>query len=187
MSWVYNAFDFDAAFYGTNLKRQEYYEDLKKAFQKKLEEIRALAVPDQGFCAYVINGGNGKQVMGGWTYVPHGKAKLKKSSKEPQVTEQNPAYRLNGAVYGVYTDAGCKNLTGTLTTDENGMTQELTVSPGQYYIKEKSCPTGYALDDTVYPICVLSGQTAMIEVSDIPQKNPVSLILAKKGCRYREM
>ena len=68
-----------------------YY--LKKAFQKKLEEIRALAVPDQGFCAYVINGGNGKQVMGGWTYVPHGKAKLKKSSKEPQVTEQNPAYR----------------------------------------------------------------------------------------------
>ena len=91
LSWVYNAFDFDAAFYGTNLKRQEYYEDLKKAFQKKLEEIRALAVPDQGFCAYVINGGNGKQVMGGWTYVPHGKAKLKKSSKEPQVTEQNPA------------------------------------------------------------------------------------------------
>ena len=177
LSWVYNAFDFDAAFYGTNLKRQEYYEDLKKAFQKKLEEIRASAVPDQGFCAYVINGGNGKQVMGGWTYVPHGKAKLKKSSKEPQVTEQNPAYRLNGAVYGVYTDAGCKNLTGTLTTDENGMTQELTVSPGQYYIKEKSCPTGYALDDTVYPICVLSGQTAMIEVSDIPQKNPVSLIL----------
>lgn len=64
LSWVYNAFDFDAAFYGTNLKRQEYYEDLKKAFQKKLEEIRALAVPDQGFCAYVINGGNGKQVMG---------------------------------------------------------------------------------------------------------------------------
>ena len=180
LSWVYNAFDFDVAFYGTNLKRQEYYEDLKKAFQKKLEEIRALAVPDQGFCAYVINGGNGKQVMGGWTYVPHGKAKLKKSSKEPQVTEQNPAYRLNGAVYGVYTDAGCKNLTGTLTTDENGMTQELTVSPGQYYIKEKSCPTGYALDDTVYPICVLSGQTAMIEVSDIPQKNPVSLILQKK-------
>ena len=180
LSWVYNAFDFDAAFYGTNLKRQEYYEDLKKAFQKKVEEIRALAVPDQGFCAYVINGGNGKQVMGGWTYVPHGKAKLKKSSKEPQVTEQNPAYRLNGAVYGVYTDAGCKNLTGTLTTDENGMTQELTVSPGQYYIKEKSCPTGYALDDTVYPICVLSGQTAMIEVSDIPQKNPVSLILQKK-------
>ena len=146
-----------------------------------------MAVPDQGFCAYVINGGNGKQVMGGWTYVPHGKAKLKKSSKEPQVTEQNPAYRLNGAVYGVYTDAGCKNLTGTLTTDENGMTQELTVSPGQYYIKEKSCPTGYALDDTVYPICVLSGQTAMIEVSDIPQKNPVSLILQKNGCRYREM
>ena len=40
LSWVYNAFDFDAAFYGTNLKRQEYYEDLKKAFQKKLEEIR---------------------------------------------------------------------------------------------------------------------------------------------------
>ena len=35
LSWVYNAFDFDAAFYGTNLKRQEYYEDLKKAFQKK--------------------------------------------------------------------------------------------------------------------------------------------------------
>ena len=64
------------------------------------------------------------------------------------MTEQNPAYRLNGAVYGVYTDAGCKNLTGTLTTDENGMTQELTVSPGQYYIKEKSCPTGYALDKT---------------------------------------
>ncbi|MDE8701272.1 prealbumin-like fold domain-containing protein, partial [[Ruminococcus] lactaris] len=87
---------------------------------------------------------------------------------------------LNGAVYGVYTDAGCKNLTGTLTTDENGMSQELTVSPGQYYIKETSCPTGYALDDTVYPICVFSGQTAMIEVSDIPQKNPVSLILQKK-------
>ena len=105
-------------FYGTNLKKAGILRRSEESISKKLEEIRALAVPDQGFCAYVINGGNGKQVMGGWTYVPHGKAKLKKSSKEPQVTEQNPAYRLNGAVYGVYTDAGCKNLTGTLTTDE---------------------------------------------------------------------
>ena len=40
-------------------------------------------------------------------------SKTEEKFKEPQVTEQNPAYRLNGAVYGVYTDAGCKNLTGT--------------------------------------------------------------------------
>lgn len=34
LSWVYNAFDFDVAFYGTNLKRQEYYEDLRKHFKR---------------------------------------------------------------------------------------------------------------------------------------------------------
>ncbi len=52
---VYNAFDFDAAFYGTNLKRQEYYEDLKKAIQKKLEEIRHWLYRIRDFVAYVIN------------------------------------------------------------------------------------------------------------------------------------
>lgn len=46
LSWIFADYDFDAAFHGTGLENEAFYEDLKKDFQWKLEHIKGLKVPE---------------------------------------------------------------------------------------------------------------------------------------------
>lgn len=46
LSWIFADYDFDAAFHGTGLENEVFYEDLKKDFQWKLEHIKGLKVPE---------------------------------------------------------------------------------------------------------------------------------------------
>ena len=64
------------------------------------------------------------------------------------------------AAYGLYADAECKQTAvSTLVTDKNGKgVFSDSVDVGKtYYIKEQTAPTGYELDDTVYPV-ITNGQ-----------------------------
>lgn len=110
---------------------------------------------------------------------PKGSMQLQKVSAQTEVTDGSFCYSLEGAVYGVYTDGACTAQVGELVTDGNGQSGLLTVNAGTYYIKEKSAPRGYALDETVYTAEVLSGQTVQVHAKDIPQKNPVEILLRK--------
>ena len=110
---------------------------------------------------------------------PKGDVQLQKVSAQTDITEGNSCYSLEGAVYGVYTDAGCTAQAGELVTDVSGKSGMLSVNAGTYYVKEKTSPRGYALDGTVYRVDVQAGQTAQVSVSDIPQKNPVEVLLKK--------
>ena len=59
------------------------------------------------------------------------------------------------ATYGLYADAECKQTAvSTLVTDKNGKgVFSDSVDVGKtYYIKEQTAPTGYELDETVYPV-----------------------------------
>lgn len=59
------------------------------------------------------------------------------------------------AAYGLYADAECKQTAvSTLVTDKNGKgVFSDSVDVGKtYYIKEQTAPTGYELDETVYPV-----------------------------------
>lgn len=61
---------------------------------------------------------------------------------------------VGGAVYGLYSDSVCASLYDKLTTSADGKgTFAKSVDVGKtYYIKEITAPTGYELDETVYPV-----------------------------------
>ena len=108
-----------------------------------------------------------------------GYVNLNKTSSNPEITNGNSYYSLAGAVYGVYTEWGCYNEVGRLTTDEWGNTNTLELNAGTYYVKELIAPQGFALDYTTYEVVVTAGQTATVSVTDIPQSDPVSILLQK--------
>ena len=57
-----------------------------------------------------------------------------------------------------FLDQNCSNQIGTLTTNENGDTNEVEVTAGTVYIKELSAPKGYKLDTTVRSLKVEAGK-----------------------------
>lgn len=80
---------------------------------------------------------------------------------------QNEVYA--GATFGIFSDQNCSNQIGTLTTNENGDTNEVEVTAGTVYIKELSAPKGYKLDTIVSSLKVEAGKTATLNVSDVPK------------------
>ena len=108
-----------------------------------------------------------------------GKVKLKKSSANPEITNGSSCYSISGAKYGVFSDEGCSQKVGELVTDEAGNTPELVLEAGTYYCKELEAPKGYALDRTVHKVEVTANQTAELKVADVPQMDPVGVLLGK--------
>ena len=78
-------------------------------------------------------------------------------------------YTIAGAIFGIFSDQNCSNQIGTLTTNENGETNEVEVTAGNVYIKELSAPKGYKLDTTVRSLKVEAGKTVTLNVSDVPK------------------
>ncbi|HJD46393.1 MAG TPA: prealbumin-like fold domain-containing protein, partial [Candidatus Mediterraneibacter norfolkensis] len=126
-----------------------------------------------------VNGDN--QPLSRWTYEYHptGHVTLKKSSANPDLTNGNSCYSFEDAQYGVYKDEACQNQVGTLTVNSNGESNTIELDVGSYYVKEIKAPRGYALDGNVYPVIITEGATAKIEVEDVPQTDPVSILLGK--------
>lgn len=77
-----------------------------------------------------------------------------KSSADPDATDGNGNYTLEGAKFGVYTDESCseESMVDTLTTDESGNAESKDLAYGTYYIKELEAPEGYELNETVYKV-----------------------------------
>lgn len=75
---------------------------------------------------------------------------------------------VGGAVYGLYSDLACASLYDKLTTSADGKgTFAKSVDVGKtYYIKEQTAPTGYELDDTVYPV-IANEENSTVETAVI--------------------
>lgn len=98
-----------------------------------------------------------------------GSLKLLKKSSNPELTEENTCYSLEGAEYGVYEDAACTKSVGKLVTDQNGNSNVLTdLTEGTYYVKEIQRPKGYKMDGELYEVKVLRGDEKVLEVADTP-------------------
>ena len=129
--------------------------------------------------AFVFEGEGQPLMRVNYTYNPTGFLSLRKVSANPEITENNSCYSLDKAVYGVYLDKGCASEVTTLTTDSSGNTNAVEVNAGTYFVKEKTAPKGYALDERVYEVTVASGQSATVDAADIPQYAPVTVLLEK--------
>ncbi|XCP83575.1 SpaA isopeptide-forming pilin-related protein [Roseburia hominis] len=111
--------------------------------------------------------------------VQKGKVTLKKSSANPALTNNNSYYSLNGAVFEVYSDKNCTKKVGTLTTNANGTTNTIELNAGTYYVKETKAPKGFALSKEVKSVTITSGKTATVSFTDLPQADPVGVLLGK--------
>lgn len=157
------------AFYGAP---QSY---IDKALEV-VQGIRELPAPPESFRAFTIPGNGNQTLAGSWYQVPNGWIELRKSSANPSVSDGNGNYSLEGAKYGIY--QGDK-LLQTLTTGKNGYAKSAELEEGNYTVKETGAPKGYAVDTTSHNVTVKAEQTSTVKVSDIPQNNPMALILQK--------
>ena len=120
-------------------------------------------------CGGYIYTGEGQDLGQFWAELNVGNAKVKKTTANEIVTNGNAMYSIVGATFGIFLDQNCSNQIGTLTTNENGETNEVEVTAGNVYIKELSAPKGYKLDTTVRSLKVEAGKTAVLNVSDVPK------------------
>ena len=120
-------------------------------------------------CGGYIYTGEGQDIGQFWAELNVGNAKVKKTTANEIVTNGNAMYSIVGATFGIFLDQNCSNQIGTLTTNENGDTNEVEVTAGTVYIKELSAPKGYKLDTTVRSLKVEAGKTAVLNVSDVPK------------------
>lgn len=130
-------------------------------------------------CGGYIYSGEGQELGQFWAKLNVGKATLKKTSKNPIITDRNKQYTIAGATYGVFSDKDCTKQLATLTTDHNGNTETIEATAGTVYVKELSAPAGYQLDTTIYPLTITAGETATLTVSDTPKVTEPLLELFK--------
>lgn len=113
-------------------------------------------------------------------WLSQGKAQVLKKSANPELTNNNPCYSLAGAEYKIYTDqAAATQPIATLTTATNGYSNVVSLNAGTYYIKETKAPLGFALDPDVHTLTVNAGVTTTFEHIDLPQMDPVAILLGK--------
>ncbi|MDO4616161.1 MAG: SpaA isopeptide-forming pilin-related protein [Lachnospiraceae bacterium] len=160
--------------YGANSTAVSLTDSLYAEILKK-EEIRgavSILTPVEGQQTIML--------LASWSPIPKKtKISLKKSSSDADLSEGNSLYSLEGAVYGVFSDAGLKEQVGTLTTKKDGTTESLTLDAGTYYVKEQTAPKGFLLDETVYQITGSAGESTVISAKDRPAADPVKLLLQK--------
>lgn len=133
-------------------------------------------IPDS-FGAWISNGAGGVQELLVWGLKPTGTLTLVKTSANPAISNGNSNYTLAGAEYTVKNRSGVA--AGILKTNANGTANALTLDAGIYTAQETVAPKGYALDPTVYTVTVRAGQIETLRVSDLPQSDPVGVLLRK--------
>ncbi len=154
--------------------------DLKSAFTDVYNFYRDKdSIVPSGFTAYLFSTGGATQLMATWRYVPKGYLNLKKVSANPVLTNGNSCYSLEGAQFGVYEDLGCTSQIATLTTNTSGDSNTIEVDEGNVYVKETVAPKGFALNEEVKTVNVVSGQTTTVIFTDKPQADPVGVLLGK--------
>ena len=141
--------------------------------------ILCWATAPASFKVYILSTGSATQNILGYEYTPTGTVSLSKSSADTGITSGNSCYSLAGAVYGIYSDAGCSAQVTTLTTDAGGNAAAVSLNAGTYYYKELTAPAGYALDSSVQSFTVTDGQNTALSVSDTPTNDPVLITLNK--------
>ncbi len=120
------------------------------------------------------------------TPINTGYAKIIKKSSNTALTKGNSCYSLKGAVYTLYTDAACKDDYSEIITDAKGIGTSGELVVGTYYVKETKAPKGYALDPTIHKVKVTAGETAVLELEDTPQADPVLVLLQKRNATTGE-
>ena len=105
-----------------------------------------------------------------------GRLELYKASANPEITDNNGCYSLGGGVYELLQG---NVQVATATTNDQGYAEFNDIAAGQYTLREIKAPQGYALDPQTYNVTINSSQVTRIDVKDVPQSDPVTILLGK--------
>ena len=170
VAYIYAGYSSDTgAFHGAP---QSFIDKAKEVAQA----IKSLPAPPENFRAFIIPGSGSQTVVGSWYQVPYGYLEIRKSSANASVSDGNSNYSLQGAEYGIY--KGDKQVQ-TLTTDKNGYAKSGELEEGNYTVKETKASKGFILDTKTHNVTVKSEATTPVNVTEIPQSNPMDLLLQK--------
>lgn len=136
----------------------------------------------KNFEAFMLYTGEGNQLILSFKYTPYGNIDLQKVTAIEEMCEANDHYSLEGAVYTVYGNSGLTKEVGAITTDKDGYGKLEDLEPGDYWVKETKPAPGHSLDPETYPVKVISDETTRVNgdtVSDIPQSDPVGMLVGK--------
>lgn len=115
-----------------------------------------------------------------------GKARLKKTSGNPSITNDNSCYSLAGAEFGIYSDAACTKRVAGFVTDANGMSSEVELYAGDYYIKEEKAPKGFKINTEIQKVTVEVDRTKPVAFTDQPGNDPMAIKLRKKDMEVED-
>lgn len=173
-AYVYAGYDAESgAFYGAP-------EDFISKAVEIANAIKGLPNPPESFRAFIIPSSTNQTVAGSWYQVPYGSIELYKSSGNASVSDGNLNYSLAGAQYGIFHG---ESQVATLTTNEQGYAKAdnlEVLDDGDFYtIRELSASPGFAIDVESHNVSVTPEGTATVKVKEIPQNQPLDLLLQK--------
>ncbi|MGF6991339.1 hypothetical protein M2150_002614 [Lachnospiraceae bacterium PM6-15] len=153
-------------------------QDIIQALVHQVSLLDQLPDAPWTFQAFVYNEDGAGQVMGGSSYTPNGKVKIKKVSANPEITEGNGCYSFEGAEFTVF-KAGTNDVVGTLVADAEGNTGELEALEGEYQIQETKSPKGYLPKADRVSVTVTREKTVTVEIKNVPGNDPIGMLLGK--------
>jgi len=145
-----------------------------------LDHVDAQPMPPAGFDAFIYNeGSRRRQSLLSWVHTPAGGLEIIKTSSNPDMTDNNDCYSLAGAVFDVFDSNNTR--IGSITTDPDGRGRLDDIEPGSgYYLVEVEPPQGFALNATEFSFTITADQTTTVTVSNIPQNDPIGILLRKQ-------
>ena len=138
---------------------------------------KTVNIPDE-FEAYKCDAGDGQDFMFWQMTEGGGTARILKTSSIADLPTRDPTnYSLKGAVYYLYTDAGCTsravdidgNKVAFTVNDNTGKSNAAEVKPGTYWVKEVTAPPGYNLDTAAHQVTVEKGSEKTVTLTDTPK------------------
>lgn len=147
--------------------------------KRLLNQVTNYSEPPSGFKAYIAKIRSPFQELMFWQFEPKGSLQISKASADPALTDGNSCYSLEGAEYGVFLNSNATARVNILTVGSNSWSQEIELDEGTYYLMEIKAPKGYALDDTIYPVTITSGDKTTENFTDRPQSDPVGILIKK--------
>ncbi len=145
--------------------------------------INPLPAPPQSFQAFILPVDNHQTIAGSWYRAPYGWIELQKSTANGSISGENGNYSLAGAKYGIYQGS---TQVAVITTDANGYGKSGDLEEGSYVVREIQAGAGYAVDTKSYDVTVQSDLTAGLSVQEVPQSNPLDLLIQKIDVETRE-
>lgn len=141
------------------------------------------AAPD-AFKAFVVPSDSSQTIVGSWYAVPNGWIEIVKNSANASVSNGNSSYSLEGAQFDIYQG---DSLVETLTTDKNGYAKSAELEADKTYtVKETTASPGFAIDATPHDVTVNAGTTSTVEIGEVPQNNPIGILLQKVDAQTGE-